>query len=59
MLRLRITPNGVKITFLNDELDERNFMQQSTRLVVQGRENKYANFNILYMVLNTHLDNGI
>lgn len=59
MLRLRITPNGVKITFLNDELDERNFMQQSTGLVVQGRENKYANFNILYMVLNTHLDNGI
>lgn len=45
----------IKITFLNGELDEQIYMQQPTRFVVLGQENKVRKLQRLIYILKQSL----
>ena len=53
---LELCQMDIKTTFLNEELDEEIYMNQSS---LKNKSTKFANSKDLFMVLSKHQDNGI
>jgi len=49
----------VKTAFLNGDLEENIYMDQSEGYVVHGQENKVCKLNNLFIVSKRHLNNGM